>query len=110
MLAWIDAYKLSTKDVTLHIDYQYISKIIFLYFCRHQGCRIFVSKLIPRFHFDCVPPVVIVAPRNLLDLYLRCIQSLIKVVAVKIQRTSIAQGDVRRRWQLIAEHFVLGGF
>ena len=34
--------------------------------------------------------MVIVAPRNLLDLYLRCIQSLIRVLAVKIQRTSIA--------------------
>ena len=31
MLAWIDAYRLSTRDVTLHIDYQYISKIIFFY-------------------------------------------------------------------------------
>ena len=39
--------------------------------------------------------VAVVAPRNLLDLYLRCIQSLIRVVAVKIQRTSIAQGDMR---------------
>ena len=34
--------------------------------------------------------VAVVAPRNLLDLYLRCIQSLIRVVAVKIQCTSIA--------------------
>ena len=31
-------------------------------------------------------PVVIVAPRNLFDLYLRCHQSLIRDVAVKIQR------------------------
>ena len=47
MLAWIDAYKLSTEDVTPHIELPIYFKDHFLYFCRHLRCRYFCFKTNP---------------------------------------------------------------
>ena len=67
MLAWIDAYRLSTRDVTRHIELPIYFKDHFFYiFVGIKDAVFLFQNQSPRFQFDCVPPVVNVASRNLL--------------------------------------------